>query len=693
MLKKFCLLIAGVCLLTTPLFAGTTNGLAVTFRDATGKTADMLVVPNLWLYVERGQTAAPFVAPGAFTAEFQGAVNAELRGNFLFIAEELRGEIKLEINGAVVLDTSTARTVSKPVQLNKGPNTIRALFTSPASGDAALRVGWAEKGTNANPIPNALLTHGDSAGLKQAEALHVGRELFLEHRCVRCHTEKISSPIPDLAMDAPTFDGMGARRGEAWLAQWILNPKTNRSSATMPALLHGPAAAQDAEAIAAYLRSLSTDSSAAATGSLLPVVDVAARPSDNKAVLEIAKRSGPAAKATLGESEENPAPTDRKPIFERLHCTACHSAPSEAKQDPTKISLKHVAQKFEKELNLRAFLQAPEKHFTWIRMPNFKLADVEAEELAAYLFKHADKLTTAKAADEKLRLRGKELVQSLGCLNCHTASGIDNKFSAPALAKLAKDAKGCLAEQQPDTSKAARFGFSAEQRAALVAFLKTDLSSLSRHSPIEFASRETRLLQCNACHGQIELVPPLDVMGGKLKPEWAARFIAGTPAKVRADIHPKGGVWIDSRMPGFRTRAELLAQGMAQQQGYAPRTAEEGPIDEAAAKIGHKLVGKDNGLSCISCHAVNDMPALEVFESEGTNLGLTGERLLKPFFFRWMRNPLSVDPTTKMPAFFDETGKSALTDYYDGDAEQQINALYQYIRMAGKMPKPITGLE
>jgi hypothetical protein len=224
----------------------------------------------------------------------------------------------------------------------------------------------------------------------------------------------------------------------------------------------------------------------------------------------------------------------------------------------------------------------------------------------------------------------------------------------------------------------------------LQAFLKTDRTSLSRHSPIEFAARETRLLNCQACHGQIELIPPLEVMGGKLKPEWASAFIGGEPMKVRADRHPKGELWVQARMPSFASRARWLAEGMAMQQGYPPKTPAEGPIDEEAARQGHKMVGKDNGLSCISCHAVNDLPALEVFESEGLNLGLTASRLLKSYFFRWMRSPLAVDAQTKMPGYF-EDGKSALTDYYEGDAEKQINALYQYMRLAEKMPAPSTG--
>jgi hypothetical protein len=108
------------------------------------------------------------------------------------------------------------------------------------------------------------------------------------------------------------------------------------------------------------------------------------------------------------------------------------------------------------------------------------------------------------------------------------------------------------------------------------------------------------------------------------------------------------------------------------------------------AKAGQKLAGKDGGFSCISCHATGPMLALEVFESEGINLAYSGDRLLPTYFRRWMRNPLSIDPQTKMPTYFDE-GKSPLTEILDGDAEKQITAIWEYIRLGDKMPLPRTG--
>jgi cytochrome c551/c552 len=487
-------------------------------------------------------------------------------------------------------------------------------------------------------------------------------------------------------MDAPTFDGISARRNHDWLAKWVLDPKAARASVRMPKLLHGAKAKEDAEAIAAYLSTLNTEPAALLESKAVPFGDNA------KAIDEIAKRSGANAKATSGDGNEQPTDQsqERKPIFDRLHCLGCHNPPGQNENDPARISLKHVAQKFSTG-KLAEFLKAPEKHFAWIRMPNFKLADAEAKELAELLLKHADQPEPPRVPDGKgLAGRGEQLVQTLGCLNCHNATRLENKFSAASLAKVAPEAKGCLAEKRDEHSLAPHFDFDARERGALVEFLKTDRSSLSRHSPLEFAARETRLLNCSACHGQLDLVPPLEVLGGKLKPEWSASFIAGAPFKMRADKHPKGELWVEARMPAFSSRARLLAEGMAMQQGYPPRTAAEGPIDEEAAKIGHKMIGKDNGLSCISCHAVNDLPALEVFESEGLNLGLAASRLLKPYFFRWMRSPLAIDPQTKMPGYF-EDGKSALTDYYDGDGEKQIHALYEHIRQGEKMAAPATG--
>jgi mono/diheme cytochrome c family protein len=623
-------------------------GLAVTFKNEQN-ARDLTTLPNFALHVEAGQPPTPFVPTGNFLAIWDGNLVADLRSDFFFTAE-LNGTLKFEINGMPVLEGSGPTIpLSKAIQLKKGPNSVRAVFISPPKGPAFLRVGWTDKGTNTSPIPPNLLTHSPTPQLGEALQLRRGRELFLEHRCARCHAEPriAKSALPELSMDAPSFEGIGARRKYDWMLKWIGDPKSERPIARMPQLLRGPKAPDEAKAIGAYLASLKTRG------------DV-----------------------TLPEHKRAPREGDppTAPLFERLRCTACHVV---AGDETNKISLRHVAGKFPTD-KLSEFLRKPEAHYQWTHMPNFKLTAEEAKELTEFLTKDATK-SPDTTPDAAMINRGRDLAQTVGCLNCHTLK-LDNKFSAPAL----KDwTRGCLAEAP--TEKAPQYGFSAAQRADLQAFGRSGVDSLLRHSPIEFAQRQTRLLNCSGCHGQPEGFPLLEVLGGKLKPEWSAKFIAGDiPYKPRLETHPRGEPWLEIRMPAFQSRAGFLAEGMAALHGFPPKTPDDPPLDNDLAKIGQKLVGKEGGFSCVSCHAVGGLVATDVFESEGINLAWSYERLLRDYYYRWMRHPLSIDPQTKMPVYF-EDGKSPLTEILDGDAEKQITAVWHYLRLGEKMPPPNTG--
>jgi mono/diheme cytochrome c family protein len=623
-------------------------GLTVTFKSA-DHVSDLATLSNFAFYVEPGQPATPFVPAGKFQAIWEGNIMADLRSDFLFAAE-LNGTLAFEINGAPVLEGSGPRIpLSKPIQLKKGPNSLRAVFTSPADGPAFLRVGWTDKGTNTSPIPPNVLTHSQTPELVRAVQRGRGRELFLEHRCAKCHADAQTarSALPELGMDAPSFEGIGKRRNYGWMANWILDPRAERDSAHMPRLLRGPNAQHDANAIGAYLTSLQVG-----------------------AEVTFPKHS------TIVREDEPPT----APLFQRLHCTACHVTTGE---ETNKLSLQHVAQKFPME-RLVEFLRGPEAHYQSIRMPNFKLTPEEAKELAEFLTKDIPK-ASSPAPDPATIDHGRALVQTAGCLNCHTLK-LDNKFSAPAI----KDwTGGCLAEIPPD--KAPHYRFSAAERADLQTFGRSGLDSLLRHSPIEFAQRQTRLLNCMGCHGQPEGFPPLEILGGKLKPEWSAKFIAGEISyKPRRETHPRGEPWLEMRMPAFKSRARLLAEGMAALHGFPPKTLAEPSVDNDLAKIGQKLVGKEGGFSCVSCHGVAGLVATDVFESEGINLAYSYERLLRDYYYRWMRNPLSIDPQTKMPVYF-EDAKSPLSEILEGDAEKQTTAIWHYLRLGEKMPPPNTG--
>ena len=532
-------------------------GLAVHFSQS-NSAKDVASAANVALFVPVGQAATPFLKPGKFTAEWRGFLGVDLRGDYAFQAE-LNGALKLEINGTVVLEASAASgatELSKTVRLGKGAtNVLVATFTSPEQGDAYVRLHWKPRDSFPQPIPGKALSHAASDEEMKAVRLRQGRDLLVEHRCLHCHGGKPPSGMPELAMDAPTFEGIGSRRGANWMARWILNPKAMRPDGTMPQLLHGPQAADDARAIAEYLGSLkSTETPSTQT-----------------------------ADASLADAG--------KKLFETLHCGACHTTPGSQENEAAKISLKQVGAKFLPGA-LEAFLEKPDAHYAWIRMPRFQLTDDQRRQLASYFLAHSEKPATFASGGDSAVERGKKLVQSTGCLNCHSLK-LENTFSAKPLAAGAPSATGCLAEKPGAEPQAPQFHFTNDQREVLRAFLATDRASLARHDAAEFAHRQMKHLNCASCHGQFDGFPGLELLGEKLKPEWTEQFLSGA-------VKQKPRPWLTAQMPAFPKYAAELAKGLAMQHGLPPQTPPEPAVDLDASKIDNNLVSNPPlGCACV----------------------------------------------------------------------------------------------
>ena len=616
------------------------DGLAVTFQSANGGPADTTVRPHFMLYVPVGQPPTPFVAPGPFIAKWEGVIQLDLRDRFVFQAE-LNGSLKLELNGAAVFEETSDGGPTKPsrrIRLKSRNNTLKATYTSPPEGDAFFRLYWNTPDYAKEPIPPRYLKHTPNDRLARGATLRHGRQLTVRHRCFACHDDGVPvHGMPELAMDAPALDGIGSRRNTGWMAEWILNPAKQRSHATMPALLHGEL--DSAKAIAAFLGSLTSG--------------------DNS----------PGEKANDATTEAG------QKHFTQLHCTACHTT---AGQTPTrdKIALGQVRWKFDQADSLARFLQNPQEHYRWNQMPNFSLKAEEAVAVAVHLFQSASLANRENfTVNSTMITEGRRLVQSTGCLNCHTLE-LENHFTAPTITHFAK---GCLADN-PANGNSPVFAFDKGDRDALRLFLREGRASLGLVNLAEFALRQSKELNCVNCHGKLELIPSFNLLGGKLKPEWTERILGGLIAK-------RARPWLTARMPAFPARAGGLASGLALLNGHPPVTAPESPVDAAKAAIGRKLVSANGGFFCFSCHGIGQLKPAQIFDAQGINLAQVGERLLPEYFQRWMQNPLRSDPQTKMPAYFSR-GQSALFDVLDGDAERQIEALYHYVLQGNKMIPP-----
>ena len=607
---------------------GQSQGLSLSLQSIPAKDTDTQVAQNISLYVPEGQSPSPFLAPGKFQATWTGSITVDLRGDYNFQAD-LNGTLKLEISNTIVLEltgTNTTTALTKPIRLTKGLNQIHATYTSPASGDAYVRVFWKPVDNPIQPLPFAALRYTDSPELQKATTLHTGRDLFIEHRCIKCHTTESASA--EFAVDAPSFEDLAARRNPAWIARWIADPKSLRPSARMPKIFHGPTAKENAQAIALFFASLSSN----------------------------------APNATFTQS-----PQLGKALFETLHCDACHIAPDATESDPQKISLQHVAEKFS-PASLIAFLKQPNEHYPWIRMPRFRLTDDQRAQLAAFLFTAKVTTDSLPGPTDALIEHGKTLIQSSGCLNCHAFS-FRNKFPAKPLIQLKNLQAGCLSDS-PEFD----YALAPWAREALRAWLSTARASITRFVPAEFAAHQSRNLNCLNCHGPVDNIPPFEILGAKLRPEWAAKFIAG-------EITDKPRPWLEAQMPAFPQYATFLAHGLAMQNGLPPLTTLAPIVDKDLAATGQKLTsGVPVGFGCIQCHAIGSTTALQAFEAPGINLALAGARLQHSYFNLWVRRPSVIDPNTKMPGFFDDEGKSPLTQFYNGDGPKQIEAIWQSLQ-------------
>lgn len=670
-------------------------------------SSDIRVSRLFALYVAEGAAPTPFTPAARFRATFEGDLTLRLR-EFLVFSAEGRGKLTVSINGKPVLSlagNSFAQQPTEQLRLNKGKNHFVAIYESPEKGDSEFRILWSSRTFKPEPIPPSALSHDPAAAnLRESQQVREGRFLMGEFRCTKCHATTVTTQngaMPELSQDAPSLAEAGARFRPAWLVSWISNPRSIRKGAHMPRLFHGGedhAVDPRAADVAAYLASLGHPSTAPGDMGLEPP------------------------KVAIGGR-----------LFTQLDCIACHTLPDADISNPlapdeSRVTLKYVNEKFQPGA-LRLFLQDPSSHYAWNPMPNFRLSSDEADAIAQYLrsfrtTKGTGDTAIYDGANPNVALaanidRGKTLVQSVGCLNCHSIEKDSTALKSPSLDELQKEVwtRGCLASDAAARKNAPDFGITPEQADAFRAFASSDRASLNQDNAEEFAMRQMRLLRCTACHardGAESLLgtiydmeasglkndfppsdPPNEPMaadqraplltwaGEKLRPRWTEAFVGG---KLDYKLRP----FLRARMPSFASRAPLLAAGLAAQHGYGPVAPEYPAPDEALATIGQKLCGTtpNASFSCVQCHSVATQPPKAPFEAPSINFMYVTERLRKEYYQRWIHDPLRVDPNTKMPRFDDADDKTGIRDVFDGDAPKQYEAIWEYLLEGRKMLPP-----
>lgn len=607
-------------------------------------------------YVPRQYGARIAGSEASLKATWEGYIKIPTKGEYAFrLAHPSRTQLKIG-DALVALD--------EPILLRRGLQPFTLTFDSPHP-EIDVRLLWKVPNLPWEAIPPSQLFHdGDHVELKKTHYYHLGADLFRDYRCANCHSKAAASEAPldkSWQQPAPTLERLGERLTTAWISAWIRDPHALRHNATMPHLLHGKEK----------------------TEALRTVADITAY-----------LTSG--VNAQVGNPDQSASSIDEGlQLYESLGCIACHrlTDPPVPEQDH-RVSLHYVAAKF-RAGQLAEFLRNPRRYAPLIRMPDFRLTQVEAVQLEAYLRSMSQGTLIdppeISMADAK---RGQAQFAVLGCQNCHESKLPEHVLTMPKSDALwgKGPESGCLSAVRPPGIP--HYRLDKVQRAALQTFLAKSTSTPVAQFDIERPEREVRRFRCLSCHSRDdgnsplpellaeegqglppEMFPHLTWSGEKLQADWMSRLLQG---KLNDTTRP----WLKARMPSFP--ANDLANGLAAEHGVhfdLPSNME--PPQSAHIELGRQLTLKGYGLDCRQCHGVGkELPSGDkaTLISVGINFSHIPERLNAEFYPRLMLNPPRYDPNSRMPVFAVDGKSTAAKGILNGDAERQFQMIWEYLR-------------
>jgi mono/diheme cytochrome c family protein len=328
------------------------------------------------------------------------------------------------------------------------------------------------------------------------------------------------------------------------------------------------------------------------------------------------------------------------------------------------------------------------------------------EEIPSKALSHEGKAmqptgSAAFAVDEHKATLGQSYYVSLQCARCHgtlpTKWPVLETPAAPPAKPLARltgrQPTGCLGTKAKEGVP--HFEISDRQRVVILAQLSAQAILTEPLSPEQEIIRTMTVMNCYACHnrdrrggpeglrreyfanvGEVDLgdegkLPPqLNGVGAKLRPEWIKTVLVegGAVRPYMATRMPQFGAANVGHLPELFDKADARPEALPQPDVFAPGAA------EAANKHGRKLLGV-GGLTCIACHMFDGNKSLGV---PALDLATTGQRLKFDWFRRYLLDPQSLRPGTRMPAFW-PNGVAVNKDILDGDTEKQIFAIWAYL--------------
>ena len=522
--------------------------------------------------------------------------------------------------------------------------------------------------------------HAEVVNLEGAPILSKGKRLFIKLGCHGCH---LADGYSKEGKVGPQLLRIGSKVNSSWLYRWIKNPKDYLPKTSMPEFGFNE---KDLMGTTAYLLD-ATDKSYELSSKFV---------------------SGDEAKG--------------KKLFESVGCQACHTL--NGKGGAHAPDLSRIANKVNADW-LVTWISNPHSYNSKSKMPNLRLDEEQASDLAAYLMQFGKKELIpgleAKLQDPALIKHGETVIRRRGCFACHDIKGMENEGRiAPELSSFGRKmiaelefgdshiphtwenwAKTKL--KKPDSFRTERvldkmpnFHLAPDEIEALVVLLKGFNGSKvpenyrrilsEKEKTIEKGRRLITKFNCRGCHNvegkggdiqkylkaKAQYPPPLDMgdyhVGERLKASWLFSFLRN-PTPVRT--------WIKVKMPTFsftdKEVRDLTAyfEALSPSSGYEAGTNES--KDSAVAQKGAEMVGY---MDCGRCHDDGQ---------KGIEFSLASQRLRQNWIPKWLKDTRAMIPWTPMPSHWVKDGDkyNVPTKFSEiesvGDVDTQVNTLKDLI--------------
>ena len=517
------------------------------------------------------------------------------------------------------------------------------------------------------------------------EQLAQGNFIFEQVGCMACHAYEKEA----VRKFAPNLSRISEKINYGYLVEWITNPKGKEPLTRMP---NFRLSREKASLVAGYLTS-KTSKGISKEGSI------------DAGWLEDKER------ARVGEG-----------LIKRYGCFGCHEIKGmeglgKIGTELSAIGSKHVHLFDFGLLEKKILGEAGLKHFTenigkarqaWLRaklhnprqfdegkykkpedrlkMPDFGLKEEEIESLVVMLSGlREEKLPEAYIASltekERSIVEGRRLIGKYNCTGCHQLDldrlYLAENIEAVGMIKLEEDA-GVYFQLWEDNEKLGhKAGETVFLDEKLILDKKRAVGGDIAPSIIAYHVESEGLIPEEA---GVFTPPILYREGKKVQSEWAFGFL-----KEPFDLRP----WLDIKMPSFTLppdEATSLAGFFAMKEDeeypyeYIAETKKEYIKGKEARSPGYlssaKRLFESKDVNCISCHVRGEKMPEGDKTGWAPDLMLANRRLKPDWIKRWLLDPQSIQPGTKMPKFFRE---GEFQDYIPGTPAEQTEVMKDYL--------------